>query len=201
MAGSVHKGYDNSNTSSKEYNVEYNIQSAQRMFSSTWTYFGLASLDCTNFMQFSGEVWETFLSHRNNSRFVDMIFESFTIWYNDGGKNMSSILPYTPQLGTPEMHDILAVYLSGIYPSISPTMSEKLSLFITSDGYIRENQTIDRQINTCLKYETTDPYVATNQIGSSVLKSIAQADSGIKNNGHRCPTSVQLLVILSIVLQ
>jgi hypothetical protein len=119
---------------------------------------------------------EKFLSYENTSRIVDMIIESYTIWYDDDGMNISSILPYTPQSGTPEMHDVLIVYLSGIYTSVSPTISVLLPLFVTNDGYTRENQTIDKQINACLKYETTDPYVATARIGLVILGSIVQAD-------------------------
>ena len=187
MAGSFYKGYDNSNTLSKEYNVEYSIHSAQIMFSSNWLYFGLVPLDCTNYMQFSGLIWQNFLAHRNASRIVDMIIESFTIWYEDGGKNISSTLPYTLQSGTPEMHDILAVYLSGIYPSASPTVSDSLSLFVTNDGYTRVNETIAKRINTCLRYQTTDPYVSTNQIGLDVLESIAQENSGAQKRWNSFP--------------
>jgi inosine-uridine nucleoside N-ribohydrolase len=176
MAGSLYKGYDNSDIPSQEYNVGYNIQSMQTMFSSNWIYFGLTPLDCTNFMQFNGSLWKIFLSYRNTSRIVDMIIESYTIWYDDGGMNISSILPYTPQSGTPEMHDVLTVYLSGIYTSVSPTISVLLPLFVTNDGYTRENQIIDKKINVSLKYETTDPYVATARIGLVILGSIVQAD-------------------------
>ena len=200
MAGSVHNGYENSSTPSKEYNIEYNIQSAQVMFSSNWIYFSLAPLDCTNFMQFHGLLWQTFLSYQNTSRIVDMIIESYTIWYNDGGKKIGSTLPYTPQSGTPEMYDVLAAYLSGIYSSVSPTVSTLLPLFVTNDGYTRENQTISRQINLCLKYETSDPYIATAQIGSVVLGSIAQTDLGTTDNGSRSSSCVQSLAMLSIIV-
>lgn len=178
MAGSLSKGYDNINAPAKEYNVEYNIQSAQIMFASNWMYFGLTPLDCTNYMQLSGLIWQNFLRHRSTSHIVEMTMKSFTMWYEDGGKNISSTLPYTLQSGTPEMHDVLAVYLSGKYPSVSPTVSDLLSLFVTNDGYTRINQTITKKINTCLKYESIDSYVSTNQIGSDVLTSIAQVDSG-----------------------
>lgn len=60
MAGSLYKGYDNSDIPSQEYNVGYNIQSTQTMFSSNWIYFGLTPLDCTNFMQFNGSLWKNF---------------------------------------------------------------------------------------------------------------------------------------------
>ncbi|CAF4902937.1 unnamed protein product [Rotaria sp. Silwood1] len=200
MAGSLYNGYENSSTPSKEYNVEYDIQSAQTMFSSDWIHFSLAPLDCTNFMQFYGLLWQKFLSYRNTSRIVDMIIESYTIWYNDGGKKISSTLPYTPQWGTPEMHDVLAVYLSGIYPSMSPTISKLLPLFVTNDGYTRENQTISKQINSCLKYEKSDPYVATTQIGYDVLGSIAQKDLRTKDGCHRFSVCAQSLVVLSIIM-
>jgi len=195
MAGSLYNGYENSSTPSKEYNVEYDIPSATRMFSSSWVYFGLAPLDCTNFMQFNGLLWQNFLSYRNASRIAGMIMESYEIWYNDGGKTIGSTLPYTTQSGTPEMHDVLATYLSGEYSSVSPTLSTSLSLVVTSDGYTRENGTIGKQVNSCLKYETIDPYEATAQIGSIILGSIVQAEIGIADEGTYSSVSIQSFII------
>ncbi|CAF4642600.1 unnamed protein product [Rotaria sp. Silwood1] len=168
MAGSLYYGYENSTTPSKEYNIEYDIRSAQTMFASNWAYFSLAPLDCTNFMQFNGLLWKKILSYRNRSRTVNMIIESYTIWYNDGGNSMSAIQSFNPELGTPEMHDVLAVYLAGSYTSVAPTISFFLPIFVTNDGFTRENQTIEKTISTCLKYETSDPYEATAQIGREV---------------------------------
>jgi inosine-uridine nucleoside N-ribohydrolase len=147
MAGSLYHGYGNSNTSSKEWNVQVDIQSAKIMFSSHWAYFSLAPLDCTNFMQFNGLVWQQFLSYINISSVVKMIDDSYTIWYNNGGKDMGATLPYSPQLGTPEMHDILAVYLAGSYTSVSPTISTHIPLYVTDDGFTRENRTINLTVN------------------------------------------------------
>ncbi|CAF3457829.1 unnamed protein product [Rotaria sp. Silwood1] len=168
MAGSLYYGYENSTTPSKEYNIEYDIRSAQTMFASNWAYFSLVPLDCTNFMQFNGLLWKKFLSYRNRSRTVNMIIESYTIWYNDGGNSMSAIQSFNPELGTPEMHDVLAVYLAGSYTSVAPTISFFLPIFVTNDGFTRENQTIEKTISTCLKYETSDPYEATAQIALMV---------------------------------
>lgn len=200
MAGSIRRGYESSNTTSKEYNVEYDVQSAQTMFSSNWIYFSLSPLDCTNFLQFYGLLWQNFVSHRNESPLVNMIIESFTIWYNDGGKIIGSALPYTPETGTPEMFDILPVYLSGIHTSVSPTVSTPLPLFVTNDGYTQEIQTISKQIHTCLKYETSDPYIATAQIGSVVLGSIVRADFNITDSGTRLSASIQSFTIFSIII-
>lgn len=174
MAGSLYRGYGNSNTSSKEWNVEVDIPSAQIMFTSRWTYFGLAPLDCTSFMQFNNLVWQTFLSYTNISSTAKMIIDSYTIWYNNGGKDQGATLAYSPQLGTPEMHDVLAVYLAGCYPSISPTVSASLPLYVTEDGFTRENQSINTTVYSCIRYETIDPYTATAQIGSVILESIAK---------------------------
>jgi inosine-uridine nucleoside N-ribohydrolase len=195
MAGSLYRGYGNSDTPSREYNVEVNIQSAQIMFSSQWAYFGLAPLDCTNFMQFNGLIWQNFLSYINTSSIVRMIIDSYTIWYNNGGKDMGSILPYSPQLGTPEMHDILAVYLAGSYPSVSPTVSALVPLFVTEDGFTRENQTIGLLVNSCLKYQTSDPYISTARIGSAVLESITKG-SEVTGAAHRLIPYLQVLAIL-----
>jgi hypothetical protein len=60
-----------------------------------------------------------------------------------------------------------------------------LPLFITNDGYTQENQTISKQINSCLKYETTDLYVATARIGSVIWGSIVQANLETTNNGSQ----------------
>ena len=185
MAGSLYFGYGNSRTPSKEYNVEFDILSAKTMFSSTWAYFSLAPLDCTNFMQFNGILWKKFLSYQNSSRTVNMIVDSYKIWYKNGGSNMSAIQPFNPEQGTPEMHDILAVYLAATYTSVVPTISSFLPIVVSNDGYTRLNQSIASTINTCLKYQTWNPYEATTQIGWKVLESITQNDVDIKDRSHR----------------
>ncbi|CAF0764121.1 unnamed protein product [Rotaria sordida] len=200
MAGSLYYGYENSATPSKEYNIEHDIRSAQTMFASNWTYFSLAPLDCTNFMQFNGLLWKKFLSYRNRSRTVNMIIESYTIWYNDGGSNMSAIQPFNPELGTPEMHDILAVYLASSYTSVAPTISNFLPIVVTNDGYTFENQTIKKTINTCLKYQTLNPYDATAQIGWKVFESIIQSDVDMKAQGHHFSICRLSWIILSICM-
>ncbi|CAF2894151.1 unnamed protein product [Rotaria sp. Silwood2] len=200
MAGSVYYGYESSTTPSKEYNIEYDIQSAQIMFTSNWAYFSLSPLDCTNFMQFNGLLWKTFLSYRNRSRTVNMIIESYTIWYDDGGNNMNAIQPFNPELGTPEMHDVLAVYLAGSYTSVDPTISFFLPIFVTNDGYTCENETIEKTISTCLKYQTSNPYDATAQIGWKVFESIIQNDVDMKAQGHHFFTCRLSWIILSICI-
>ncbi|CAM4765857.1 unnamed protein product [Rotaria magnacalcarata] len=72
-----------------------------------------------------------------------MIIESCKIWYAGGGNNMTAIQQFHPELGTPEMHDILAVYLAASHTSVDPTISMSRKIFVTNDGYILENETIE----------------------------------------------------------
>jgi len=197
MGGSIYSGYENSSSPSREYNIYYDTPASQIMFSSNWTYFSLSTLDCTNFMQFYGPLWKNFLSHRSSSRIVNMVIESFTIWYNDGGKILPSTLPYTPELGTPEMYDALAAYLASIYTSVKPAVLTFLPLFVTDDGYTRENQTLNRKIDACLKFETSDPYISTEQIGSFILESIIRANPNT-NEGHCLSSNMYFLIFLLI---
>ena len=118
MAGSIYRGYGNSSHPSREYNVADDIPSARVMFNASWAYFGLAPLDCTNFMQFNGPEWQTFLSFRSKKIHVQVILDSYTIWYNNGGKSFGAMLPFSPETGTSTMHDVLAAFLAATYPRV-----------------------------------------------------------------------------------
>ena len=82
------------------------------MFNASWAYFGLAPLDTTIFVQFNGPEWKTFLSFYNQSKHVQLVIDSYTVWYNNGGKGYSALQPFSPQTGTSTMYDVLAVIFS-----------------------------------------------------------------------------------------
>ncbi|CAF1388314.1 unnamed protein product [Didymodactylos carnosus] len=172
MAGSIYYGYDNTSTPSKEYNVATDIPAAQIMFSSEWLYFGLAPIDCTNFMQFNGLIWQQFLNYVISSSAVRSILTSYAVWYANGGKNIDAMEPFSPGTGTSTMHDVLAAFLAGAYTDVSPTISEILPLVITRDGYTQVNASHGKGVNSCLKFETSNPYLSTTVVGSIVLESI-----------------------------
>ncbi|CAF1135463.1 unnamed protein product [Adineta ricciae] len=101
MGGSIYRDYENFSQPSKEYNVFEDTVAAQFMFNSSWAYFGLAPLDTTIFMQFNGLTWQQFL---------------FYLWYNNGGKHAGGLEPFSPDIGTSTMYDVLAAILSLYYP-------------------------------------------------------------------------------------
>ncbi|CAF0735747.1 unnamed protein product [Adineta steineri] len=172
MAGSIYRGYGNSSQPSKEYNVAEDISAARTMFNGSWAYFGLAPLDCTNFMQFNGREWQTFLSFRNESVHVQLILDSYSIWYKNGGKDIGAMLPYSPEIGTSTMHDVLAAILSAFYPRTITMTSRQVSLLVTLDGFTNINTTEGKSVNTSLSYKTPDPYKSTEVIGIITLNSI-----------------------------
>jgi inosine-uridine nucleoside N-ribohydrolase len=172
MAGSIYRGYGNSSEPSKEYNVYEDIPAAQIVFNSSWAYFGLAPLDCTNFMQFYGPEWQTFLSFRNQNKHVQLIIDSYTVWYNNGGKNFGAMKPFSPEIGTSTMHDVLAAFLAAYYPRAFTMNVQELPLIVTQDGFTKANSTIGKLVYASVSFLTPDPYSSTELIGITVLDSI-----------------------------
>ncbi|CAF2230155.1 unnamed protein product [Rotaria magnacalcarata] len=172
MAGSIYRGYDNSSQPSKEYNVAVDIPAAQIVFNASWAYFGLAPLDSTNFMQFYGSEWQTFLTFLNQNKHVQLVIDSYTVWYNNGGKHNDAMKPFSPENGTSTMYDVLAAFLAASYPRAFTTVVQQLPLIVTQDGFTRVNSILGKQVNASVAFITQDPYTSTELIGITVLDSI-----------------------------
>ncbi len=172
MAGSIYRGYTNSTPPSKEYNVVDDISASQTVFNSSWAYFGIAPLDTTIFVQFNGPEWQTFLSFRNQSKHVQLIIDSYTTWYNHGGKHFQALLPFSPENGTNTMHDVLAVFLAASYPQVFTMVDKELPLIVTHDGFTAVNSTLGKPVNASIDFLTPDPYTSTQLIAITVLDSI-----------------------------
>ena len=172
MAGSIYRGYRNSSQPSKEYNVVVDVPAAQAVFSAPWAYFGLAPLDTTVFVQFDGTPWQSFLSFRNQSKRVQLVIDSYTFWYNNGGKGAGALKPLSPEIGTSTMYDVLAAFLASSYPATVSMVSKELSLVVTNDGFTSVDATKGKAVNSTLDFVTPDPYMSTELIGVTVLDSI-----------------------------
>jgi len=172
MAGSIYRGYGNSSNPSKEYNIYIDIPAAQTVFNSSWAYFGLAPLDTTIFVQFNGPEWQTFFSFRNKNTHVQLVIDSYTYWYNNGGKHNGALKPFSPENGTSTMYDVLAAFLAASYPRVLTMVSKELPLIVTHDGFTVVNSTLGKPVNVSVEFLTTDPYLSTELIGITVLDSI-----------------------------
>jgi purine nucleosidase len=172
MAGSIYHGYGNSSKPSKEYNIVDDIRAAQTVFNSSWAYFGLAPLDTTIYMQFYGAEWQTFRSFYNKSKHVELVIDSYTIWYNNGGKHNGARKPYSPENGTSTMFDVLAAFLAASYPKVLTMVDQELPLIVTDEGYTSINSTLGKQVNVSVAFSTPDPYTSIELIGLTVLNSI-----------------------------
>jgi len=169
MAGSI---YLEPSHPVKEYNIVTDISAAQTVFNSSWAYFGLAPLDTTIFMQFYGSEWQTFLSFANKSTHVQLIIDSYTIWYNNGGKHNGAVKPFNPENSTSTMFDVLAAFLAATYPQVFSMVVQDLPLFVTNDGVTSINSTLGKHVNVSVAFSTSDPYASTELIGLTVLNSI-----------------------------
>lgn len=172
MAGSVMRGYGNSSQPSKEYNVVQDIPAAQVMFSAAWASFSLAPLDSTNFMQFFGSSWQEFLNFRNQSKHVALVIDSYTTWYNNGGKHNGALKPFSPTTGTSTMYDVLAAFMAATHPDTLGLQMATLQLLVTDDGYTQINTTHGREVDTCIGFTSENPYEITQFIGKMVLQLI-----------------------------
>jgi len=172
MAGSIYRGYGNSSNASKEYNIYIDIPAAQAVFNSSWAYFGMAPLDTTIFVQFYGPEWQSFLSFLNHSKHVQLVFDSYTFWYNNGGKGGGAIKPFSPENGTSTMYDVLAAFLAAYYPRTLTMVTKELPLVVTQDGFTSVNSTSGKPVNVSTDFLTQDPYISTELIGITVLDSI-----------------------------
>ncbi len=169
MAGSI---YLDPSHPVKEYNIVRDISAAQAVFNSSWAYFSLAPLDTTIYMQFFGPEWQTFLSFANKNTHVQLVIDSYTIWYNNGGKHNGAIKPFSPQNGTSTMFDVLAAFSAAYYPNIMILSVQNLPLFVTNDGVTAINSTLGKQVNASVTFPTSDQYLSTEVIGMIVLNSI-----------------------------
>ena len=149
--------------------------STLKIFNASWAYFGLAPLDTTIFMQFYGPILERFYSYRNQSKHVQLIIDSYTVWYNNGGKHNGALKPFSPETGTSTMFDVLAAFLAATYPSVIDTVAEQVPLIVTNDGYTAVNSTLGKPVNASVKFNTPDPYTSIEAIGLLVLNSIIQS--------------------------
>ncbi len=156
----------------KEYNIVQDIPAAQIVFNSSWAYFSLSPLDTTIYMQFFGAEWQTFLSFTNKSKHVELIIDSYTVWYNNGGKHAGARIPFSPQNGTSTMYDVLAAFSAASYPSFSSMVVENIPLIVTNDGITAINATLGKPVNASSRFSTSDPYASTELIGMTVLNSI-----------------------------
>ncbi|CAF1061202.1 unnamed protein product [Didymodactylos carnosus] len=168
MAGSIYQGYVNQTSADIEYNILNNIPGAQLMFKKKWKEFMLASLDCTKYFQFNGPIWQQFLNHSMSK----LILDSFKIWYENGGKHLDTLQPYSPLFGTSALHDLLAVYL--VINDRNTIISEELPLIITDQGYTIINKSTGMPVQTCLRFKTNE---SVNEIGAIILNTIINARS------------------------
>ena len=172
MTGSIHRGYKNSSRPSIEYNIVVDISAAHTVFSAPWTYFGLAPLDTTIFAQFDGSLWQLFLSYGNQSKHVQLVIDSYTVWYNNGGKRVAALKPFSPEIGTSTMYDVLAAVLASSYPVAESVVSVGLPLIVTDIGFTSEDSKKGKIVNSTLDFITSDPYASIEVIGKTVLDSI-----------------------------
>ncbi|CAF4319942.1 unnamed protein product, partial [Adineta steineri] len=107
--------------------------------------------------------------------YVQLIIDSYTIWYNNGGKNYGALKPFSPENGTSIMYDVLAVFLAASYPNVSTMINQKLPLIVTSDGFTKINSTFGKPVNVSVAFQTKDPYISTQFIGITVLESIIRS--------------------------
>jgi inosine-uridine nucleoside N-ribohydrolase len=169
MAGSV---YLNKEHPIREYNVAEDIGAAQTVFNASWAYFSLAPLDTTIYMQFYGDLWQQFLSYADKNTHVKLIVDSYTYWYNNGGKHNGAIKPFSPQNGTSTMFDVLAAFSAAYYPNVLTLVVQDLPLLVTNNGTIAINSTLGKPVNATTNFPTSDPYASTEVIGAIVLTSI-----------------------------
>ncbi|CAF0884348.1 unnamed protein product [Rotaria sordida] len=172
MAGSIYRGYKNSSQPSKEYNIFVDIPAAQIVFNTSWAYFGLVPLDTTIFMQFYNPEWQTFLLFYNQNKYVQLIIDSYTVWYNNGGNRSAALKPFSPENGTSTMYDVLAAFLAATYPRALTMVVQELPLIVTQDGFTKVDSILGKQVNVSMAFLTSDPYISTELIGITVLDSI-----------------------------
>ncbi len=169
MAGSI---YLDKEHPVREYNVAEDIGAAQTVFNSSWAYFSLAPLDTTIYMQFYGALWQEFLSYADKNKHVQLVIDSYTVWYNNGGKHNGAIKPFSPQNGTSTMFDVLAAFSAAYYPNVLTLVVQDLPLIVTNDGVTAINSTLGKSVNATTTFPTSDQYASTEVIGAIVLNSI-----------------------------
>lgn len=129
MSGSVHRGYLNSSTPSREYNVITDIPASQAMYQAAWLApLCMVPLDSTVFDQFYGPTYAALLEANTTTGhpYAVSLLEHYVVWYNNGGKNFFAMLPFSPNSATSTMYDLQAAWSTQYYAQA--IMSKPVSL-------------------------------------------------------------------------
>lgn len=186
MSGSIYVGYLNSSSPAAEYNVVRDIAASQRMYNAPWLRpLVTAPLDTTDFMQFNGATYAALLAANDSAhKHVSTLLSNYEVWWSNGGKGYSALLPFSPTTGTDDLYDVQAAWMAGAYaaaaaaapppPTFPHIVTPALPLRVTDAGY-----TVVDQVAGVLAYPatafTTYAYNATAALGQDIIASIVAA--------------------------
>jgi len=192
MSGSIYVGYLNSSSPAAEYNVVRDIAASQRMYNASWLRpLVTAPLDTTDFVQFNGPTYAALLAANDSSHaHVSTLLANYVAWWQNGGKDFSALLPFSPSTGTDDLYDVQAAWMTGAYvaaaaatggerappppPAFPHIVTQGLPLRVTDSGY-----TVIDAVAGTLAYPatsfTTYAYNATAAIGADIIASIVAA--------------------------
>ncbi|CAF1679114.1 unnamed protein product, partial [Adineta ricciae] len=91
---------------------------------------------------------------------------------NNGGKGAGALQPFSPDIGTSTMYDVLAAILSLYYPKTITMISRQLPLIVTDDGYTRINAAQGRPVQSAVLFQSENPYNSTSMLAVVALYSI-----------------------------
>jgi len=157
MSGSVYKGYLNSPSPSAEYNVVTNITSSQAMYNAVWhTPLYTAPLDTCNFDQWNGDVYKELLAANNSAHpYVQILLETYQVWYDNGGRNSGAMLPFSPTTGTDVLYDAQAAWMTGqliANATEEPLVLKGLPLVVNSSGFTVVTTDIHDEVNVAIGF-------------------------------------------------
>jgi len=178
MSGSVYRGYLDSPTRTVEYNVDRNISSSQAMYNSPWLQpLVTAPLDTTNFDQWNGTLYHQLITANNSAHpFVQVLLENYQVWYDNGGKSYGALLPFSPSMGTSVMYDPQAAWMTGkiiSHGGYESLKMQSLNLYVNDQGYtLADASKQPRIVNSAIGFDTSQPYMGSDVIGSEIIQSI-----------------------------
>jgi len=185
MSGSVYKGYNNDPTPIAEYNVVQNVTSSQAMYNAVWhSPLYIAPLDTCNFEQWNGDIYKELLAANDSAHpYVQVLLETYQVWYDNGGKNYGGMLPFSPTTGTDVLYDAQAAWMAGqliANATEEPLVFKGLPLVVNSRGFTVV--TTDKQyevnvntVNAAIGFKISNEHESAMQIGAEVIRSIINA--------------------------
>ena len=205
MGGSINIGYSGSPPPTAEYNIAQNTTASQTVFSATWANATiLAPVDTSEYLhvciensvlsrscdsqldsQIAGNLYQKFYAAATSKHHVlaATLLDTYTVWYETGGKDQPCDYPFGPKVGTPGLFDLLAAFVAEKVatsakksrPSVPYLSLEEEHLLVNDTGFTVPVESSDVPLSYAALEWVPSKDVGVAEVGNEVVDSLIQA--------------------------